>query len=375
MKRFFKLLPALAFLAMVFAVIMASIFNKDKTYSSAENRMLQQMPKLSAKRVLNGRFQKKYEKYLSDQFPARDLWVRLQTGTEIAFGKKEANGVFFGKDGYLLEKYTEPDIDNKRVDKNINALKKFVKQASKVSNVKVMMVPSKTYTLDNMCPPFAETYNEEIFYNKLEKSLPEDVIVPVYDILHKHNEEYIFYRTDHHWTVQGAWYGYSAYLDSCGISQDIAESKKNFEKISDDFLGTTHSKINIYTKKDELNIYEPQRQMKVVYNMGEKTEDTFYQKEFLKKKDKYSVFFGGNQALLEISGGAKNKRTLLVIKDSFANCMVPFLAEDYGKVIVADLRHLNVGMQTLLRSFKPADILVLYNTIQFMQDKEFAIKG
>ena len=88
--------------------------------------------------------------------------------------------------------------------------------------------------------------------------------------------------------------------------------------------------------------------MTVVYNLGEKTENTFYQMEFLKKKDKYSVFFGGNQAVLEISGGAKNKKTLLMIKDSFANCMIPFLAEDYEKIIVADMRHLNIGMSMLL---------------------------
>ena len=54
--------------------------------------------------------------------------------------------------------------------------------------------------------------------------------------------------------------------------------------------------------------------------------------------------------------------------------MIPFLAEDYGKVVVADMRHLNIGMSMLLRKFKPTKVLVLYNTIQFMQDKEFAIK-
>ena len=359
---------------MVIAGMAAGILQKDKTYSSAENRTLQLFPKFTVKRVLDGKFQKKYETYLSDQFPLRDSWVKLQTAAERVFGKTESNGVYFGKDGYLLEKYTEEDIDNKIADKNIKVLGKFVKEASKVSDVKVMMVPSKTFTLGNYLPAFAETYNENIFYNKLGKKLPENVLIDIYGILSQHADENIFYRTDHHWTTQGAWYGYSAYNAACGIDGSVAEAKKELKKVSNDFLGTTFSKINMYSQKDEISIYEPENKMEVVYNMGEKTENTFYQTKFLKKKDKYSVFFGGNQAVLEITGGVKNNKTLFVVKDSFANCIIPFLAEDYEKVFVADMRHLNVGMTMLLRNYKPTDVLVLYNTIQFMQDREFALK-
>ena len=211
MKRFFKLLPVAVFFFMIMAVMSAGILQKDKTYSSAENRTLQAFPKLNVKRVLNGKFQKKYETYLSDQFPKRDLWVKLQTITERAFGKTESNGVYFGKGGYLLEKYTDKDINGKTADKNINVLGKFVKEALKVSDVKVMMVPSKTFTLDNYLPAFAETYNENIFYNKLEKKLPDNVIIDIYSILKEHADEGIFYKTDHHWTLSGA---YAAYNES-----------------------------------------------------------------------------------------------------------------------------------------------------------------
>lgn len=374
MKRFSRLIPALTFFVMLLAGLSAGILQKDHTYSSAENRLLQKFPKFSVKRVLNGKFQKKYETYLSDQFPQRDSWVKFQTAAEKAFGKKESNNVYFGKEGYLLEKYTDKDFNKKIVNRNINALEKFVKQASKSSDVKVMMVPTKTYTLDTYLPAFAETYDENIFYSKLEKKLPDNVLVPVYDTLHQHSDEYIFYKTDHHWTTLGAWYGYSAYQTACGRDLETAEAKKKFKKVSDNFLGTTHSKVNLNSQKDEIYIYEPEKEIKVVYNLGEKTENTFYQTKFLKKKDKYSVFFGGNQALLEISCGKKSKKTLLVIKDSFANCLIPFLAEDYGTVVVADMRHLNIGMSMLLRKYQPTDVLVLYNTMQFMQDKEFAVK-
>ena len=80
------------------------------------------------------------------------------------------------------------------------------------------------------------------------------------------------------------------------------------------------------------------------------------------------------QVIIEITGGEKNGKTLLVIKDSFANCMIPFLAEDYEKVIVVDLRQLNIGCQAILDTFCPTDVLILYNTAQFAQDREFALK-
>ena len=374
MKRLSRFLPVAVFFIMLLTGMAAGILQKDKTYSSTENRTLQQFPKLNVKRVLNGKFQKKYETYLADQFPERDSWVKLQSITERVFGKTESNGVYFGKKGYLLEKYTEEDIDNKLAGKNINILGKFVKEASKTADVKVMMVPSKTFVLKDYMPAFAETYDENIFYNKLEKKLPDNVIVDVYDILREHRDEDIFYRTDHHWTTHGAWYGYGAYIKACGTGPGNAEAKKDLKTVSKSFLGTSYSKVNMYSREDEINIYEPVNEMTVVYNLGEKTENTFYQTGFLKKKDKYSVFFGGNQALLEISGGTKNKKTLFIVKDSFANCIIPFLAEDYEKVVVADMRHLNAGMTMLLRKYNPTDVLVLYNTIQFMQDKDFALK-
>ena len=379
MKRLFKkmpkLLPACALFVMIFAITFMGISTEDKTYSQMENRTLQQFPKLTKQRLLKGKFQKKYETYLSDQFPKRDTWVQLISVSDRVLGRTEANGVYFGKKDYLLEHHTEKDFDEKTVNKNIKALQKFVKSTKKTANVKVMMVPSKTQILQDYLPAFAESYDETIFYKKLKQALSEDVLIPISDDLQKHKKEAIFYKTDHHWTTLGAWYGYKSYLEACGKNTKTADKKQKWKKVSQDFLGTTHSKVNMYSKADTIFIYEPSAKMKVVYNLGEKTEKSFYQKKFLKEKDKYSVFFGGNQALLEISGGKKNGKTLLMIKDSFANCMIPFLAEDYEKVVVADMRQLNVDISMLIRSYHPTDVLVLYNDIQFMQDTEFAMKA
>lgn len=132
--------------------------------------------------------------------------------------------------------------------------------------------------------------------------------------------------------------------------------------------------INYARQADKIEIYEPADKLRVVYNMGEKKTKTLYDFSFLKTADQYSVFTGGNQAVLEITGGIKNGKTLLLIKDSFANSILPFLAEDYEKLVVVDLRQLNVSGDRLLEMFSPTDILILYNSAQFAQDKEFEIK-
>lgn len=346
-----------------------------RTYSPVEKRELQTRPEISITKVLDGRFQKKYESYLRDQFPGRDHWVSFQTDMELFMGKNEIHNVYIGKNHYLLEHYTEKEFDPQQISKNLQALEKFVGKAKQNADVHVMMVPTKSWVLREKLPAFAPHYKEQKFYDALQQKLEkEDVLISVEPVLDAHKEEEIYYRTDHHWTTLGAWYAYEQYTKAVGGDLQRAQGKKKFRCISKDFYGTTYAKINYARQADKIKIYEPADKLQVVYNMGEKKTKTLYDVSFLKTADQYSVFTGGNQAVLEITGGIKNGKTLLLIKDSFANSILPFLAEDYEKLVVVDLRQLNVSGDRLLEMFSPTDILILYNSAQFAQDKEFEIK-
>lgn len=346
-----------------------------RTYSPVEKRELQTRPEISITKVLDGRFQKKYESYLRDQFPGRDHWVSFQTDMELFMGKNEIHNVYIGKNYYLLEHYTEKEFDPQQISKNLQALEKFVGKAKQNADVHVMMVPTKSWVLREKLPAFAPHYKEQKFYDALQQKLEkEDVLISVEPVLDAHKEEEIYYRTDHHWTTLGAWYAYEQYTKAVGGDLQRAQGKKKFRCISKDFYGTTYAKINYARQADKIEIYEPADKLRVVYNMGEKKTKTLYDFSFLKTADQYSVFTGGNQAVLEITGGIKNGKTLLLIKDSFANSILPFLAEDYEKLVVVDLRQLNVSGDRLLEMFSPTDILILYNSAQFAQDKEFEIK-
>lgn len=375
MIRIFKRLPGVIFMVLLLGLAGKEALSHQRTYSPVEKRELQTRPEISMTKVLDGRFQKKYESYLRDQFPGRDHWVSFQTDMELFMGKNEIHNVYIGKNHYLLEHYTEKEFDPQQISKNLQALEKFVGKAKQNADVHVVMVPTKSWILREKLPAFAPHYKEQKFYDALQQKLEkEDVLISVEPVLDAHKEEEIYYRTDHHWTTLGAWYAYEQYTKAVGGDLQRAQGKKKFRCISKDFYGTTYAKINYARQADKIEIYEPEDKLRVVYNMGEKKTKTLYDVSFLKTADQYSVFTGGNQAVLEITGGIKNGKTLLLIKDSFANSILPFLAEDYEKLVVVDLRQLNVSGDRLLEMFSPTDILILYNSAQFAQDKEFEIK-
>lgn len=375
MIRIFKRLPGVIFMVLLLGLAGKEALSHQRTYSPVEKRELQTRPEISITKVLDGRFQKKYESYLRDQFPGRDHWVSFQTDMELFMGKNEIHNVYIGKNHYLLEHYTEKEFDPQQISKNLQALEKFVGKAKQNADVHVMMVPTKSWILREKLPAFAPHYKEQKFYDALQQKLEkEDVLISVEPVLVAHKEEEIYYRTDHHWTTLGAWYAYEQYTKAVGGDLQRAQGKKKFRCISKDFYGTTYAKINYARQADKIEIYEPADKLRVVYNMGEKKTKTLYDVSFLKTADQYSVFTGGNQAVLQITGGIKNGKTLLLIKDSFANSILPFLAEDYEKLVVVDLRQLNVSGDRLLEMFSPTDILILYNSAQFAQDKEFEIK-
>jgi len=375
MIRIFKRLPGVIFMVLLLGLAGKEALSHQRTYSPVEKRELQTRPEISITKVLDGRFQKKYESYLRDQFPGRDHWVSFQTDMELFMGKNEIHNVYIGKNHYLLEHYTEKEFNPQQISKNLQALEKFVGKTKQNADVHVMMVPTKSWVLREKLPAFAPHYKEQKFYDALQQKLEkEDVLISVEPVLDAHKEEEIYYRTDHHWTTLGAWYAYEQYTKAVSGDLQRAQRKKKFRCISKDFYGTTYAKINYARQADKIEIYEPEDKLRVVYNMGEKKTKTLYDVSFLKTADQYSVFTGGNQAVLEITGGIKNGKTLLLIKDSFANSILPFLAEDYEKLVVVDLRQLNVSGDRLLEMFSPTDILILYNSAQFAQDKEFEIK-
>ncbi len=375
----------LLFLALVMLMLGgSSVYMRlmpDETYSSSERRMLRKRPKLSRKTVMRGRFQRKYEVYLSEQFPGREHWVALQTKLSRLIGNKDANGVYFGKDHYLLEQYKEQDFDWKKAEENIKYTAEFLQE---YPNANVMFVPVKSSVMADKLPMFAEITGEQRFFDLVSQQIPAEQQIEVESVLKEHDAEYIYYRTDHHWTTLGAYYAYEQWAEKMGLSA-ISRSDYTITDVTDTFLGTTYAKVRTGGLADTISLYERKdgADFQLDYNMGEFESDSFYDLTKLEGDDPYSVFFGGNQAFIDIRAdlaGKKEKakdkkkekkqseKTLMIIKDSFGNCFAPLAASHYARTIVVDLRSVNIPVGKLLRVYPADDILILYNSVQFMED-------
>ena len=196
----------------------------------------------------------------------------------------------------------------------------------------------------------------------------------VYAALKEHADEEIYYRTDHHWTSLGTYYGFLAWADAVDrFPYPYAVDK--METVSEDFKGTLHSKINLDMTEDSIQIFPETklRPIKVSYDYVKET-DTLYESKYLTTKNQYGYFLDDNHGFVEIDTDYKNGRTLFVIKDSYANSMIPLLTTHYEKIYVIDLRYFNGKLFDFMKICEPEegmDVLLLYNCIHFLEDFKY----
>ena len=232
-------LPIGVFLCLIALLSAWNLLRPTRTFSENENRVLTQFPELSVESVLEGTFSEKYEEYLADQFPMRDSWISLKTRTELLLGKKDINNVFFGKNGWLIDKY-KGTLSEERTQANLERLGSFMQFAAEKlgsDHVRAMLVPTASGVLDNRMPAFASDFDQAALLEKAAALCPDDTFLNLLPLLQEHKEEPIYYRTDHHWTTLGAFYGYAAWAESIGLTpygrEDFSE-----ETVADDFYGT-----------------------------------------------------------------------------------------------------------------------------------------
>ena len=359
------------------ALFLGAVLHKPTEFSETENRYLGQMPKLTTAKLLDGSFMKDYETFITDQFPNRSFFMGVKTAAERLRGRMDDNGVYFGKEGYLFGKYDGALFESETAENNISAVAEFVKlYADKFGkgHFKIAMAPSSSEILKDKLPAYAPVYNQTGFIDKIKKEAGEDYVIDLGENLKKHADEYIYFRTDHHWTTLGAYYGYEAIAAGLGLEVQPLEELKA-ETVSDDFLGTYDSKVNTGitggVEADSITIYssaEIDKAGMMWDNDEDKTFDSIYKMDALKGKDKYTVFFGGNHSVTDIKTKNKTGKTLLVIKDSFAHNLAPFLIKDYDRIIMLDLRYFNKSLKKYLSENKITDLLVLYSTPDFAED-------
>jgi hypothetical protein len=377
--RQYHKIVSLTFLLFIGAVALAGFIAKDRDFSPNENRYLADAPVFRISDVMSGEFQDDLEDYLNDQIWGRDWWITVKTAVQKLCGDTDIGGAYLGKDGYDFEKILPEDVDDTLVERNIAQVSTyfdFCAQTIEPSRISFLLVPTSGLVLKDKLPDNAILFDQQQYLDRIMDSFSDYNVVDVTETLATHASEGVYYHTDHHWTTLGALYAYEAW---CGATGETFGGVEDYTQtqVTDKFRGSLYSKVldadSVYDKvyRMDKKTGQDSGQTSVTVTADGEQLDGFYDADKLLEKDKYAYFFGGNYGEVVIDTGKNTSRRLLVIKDSFANCFVPFLAEDYDAIYMIDLRYYNQNMQEYITANGITDVLVLYNVSNFITDKNF----
>ncbi len=361
---------ALLLTVLLFTVSILSVTAKDREYSENENRYLAAAPVFSADSVMDGKFMKDTEAYLSDQFFARDLLVKARTDTDIFFGKKEVNDVYIGKQHFLFEKPAA--YDEERVDKTVKAIKTLRKKNPKIRTY-FALAPSASEILTDFMPANAPTQNQteqiQSVYDRMKKIRCIDLCTPLKEAKEPTK---LYYKTDHHWTANAAEIAFT----QLKARMKIKSTKYTMQTypVTNTFQGTLASSSGLFRAQDTISITVPEPEVKytVTYVSENEKRPSVFDSSKLQQKSQYDVFFGGNFAQIRIDTSSSSKRVLLVIKDSYANCVVPMLIPYFKSIVMVDPRYYRDDIEATIEKEGVTDILWLYNINTFLNDTSIA---
>ncbi|MCI9216900.1 MAG: hypothetical protein HFG95_07415 [Dorea sp.] len=308
-------------------------------------------------------------------FLGKDFFMSVRASAGRLMGKQESNGVFKGKDNYLLADIAVPE--DKQLEENLEAMKVYREAYPKVTFY-MMLVPDTANLLSEKLPSLAVTANQKEQFKRVQKGLGDGFVwVDVQKALEKHKDEAIYYHTDSRWTTLGALYGYQELLKHMGIDASGQPELKRYA-VAGDFSGGL-SQISGYEPgyREPVYIYSaknPAEDTDIVVNYVEEQKKTaaLYDSGKLEEKDKYKVFLGGDFPVVDIRTTADSTERLLIVKDSFANCLVPFLAPYYREIVLVDPSIYKGTVAQVMEEYRITSVLFLYGGNTFMEDSSIS---
>ena len=356
MKKPYDFLVTAVFVLFLAGMGAVSLFSPDRSFSELENRNLRPVPELTAGRFTSGRYMLEAEEYVSDQIVLRDGWVALKALGEKITGKQENNGIYFAAGDTLIRRIDEPDPEI--LTKNIETMNAFLAE----TDVPVFfgLIPSAADIWRDRLPAGAPTADEKRWIEQICGRV-EAPAVDLTAALQSHSAEEIYYRTDHHWTSLGAFYGANAIFEAADLPILRLDDYER-QTVSGDFLGTNYSSACAWwTEPDTMEAYVKEDGKTVTWNFtGREEPGSLYAPERLGTKNQYAYFLGGNQPLCVIRSQAKGGK-LLVLRDSYADCLAPFLSERFGEVHLFDLRYNRLSPADYIREQGIDTVLILYS--------------
>ena len=362
-KNFLKKYPTFfvfSILVILFTVI--DIINSPNEFSELENRKLSQMPILSLKSYIDTSFSSDYEKYINDQFFLRDNWIDLKSRIEYLLGKRENNDIIFGKENYLFKKFTT--FNDEMLKNNLNSIITFTNNYNK--EVDFFIIPNSYAIYDELTPRYLPLVDQLSLINSINsylslKSNDHISTINVAEELLKNKDDYIYYKTDHHWTSYGAYLAYLTYMDYLGL--EIVDIN-NLEKITiNNFLGTYYNRSKYFKADSDFITYYNILGLHI--EIDGKEQLSLMDLDKFKGSDKYSAFLWGNNGLTKvINENISEERkgsSILIFKDSYANSFIQFLSYNYEIIDIIDLRYFKESIRNFMKDKDYNEILIMYS--------------
>lgn len=333
-----------------------------------EKRALAKFPQFTLQKLFSGKWERDFEGYISDHFPARDFFAGTDAYFMLYTGRNGSNGIYKGKDGYLFQ--TPVKFNEKKLNDNINAVNAF---ASKTGiETKMMVVPSTGFIMSDKLPQNHRTYQDgEIISDIKEKLQGIEFINLIKEFQQEKDRTQLYYKTDHHWKPDGALIAYNLWRKS----EKMGRKTTQYSAVqTDGFYGTSYSKSALWlTKPDTIEPWEYPINVTVTIDNRDEYNTMFF-KEHLTENDKYPVFLDGNHAFVRIvNHDNPNGKKVLLIKDSYAHSFAPFMAESCSQIDMVDLRYYTDSVSNLTAQNNYDEILVLYGISNLCETNDLAI--
>lgn len=355
-------ISVIIFLCMVIFVILPK-----KDFSEKEKRPLKPIPPLTVSALSEGSFLSDMDSYLVDHFPGRDFFISLHAGINFVMCQNEKSGIYLGKDGYLFP----IPADKMQMDysqSNLSILKKFIGDNKLYTDI--IIVPYAGYVLQSKLPLNHQRYFDEELLSMVKDANIGNLI----NLTQRFREEnrQVYYKTDHHWTTYGAYIAYCEYAKAQGFSP-LPQDSFNIETILG-FYGTSYAKNMLWgISPDTIELWHNMStKLKVtIYDYdSEQIYDSLYFYDKLDTYDKYAVFLNENHGRVMIENEDADGGTLLLLKDSFANALVPFLSNHFSRIIMIDMRYFGFqSVSEVVKEYRIDKLLLVYGADTFVTDK------
>ena len=364
-KSLINLLNIAIFIVFIFALSIFNMFSEKRDFSENENRPLSSKPDGSLKNIFFGDYDTEFENYFSDQFIARDTWIGIKSNFIRDTGAISNNEVYFAKDNRLIQQFI--DYDEKTVDNNIEFINNFALDNEITMNV--LLIPGASYGERDALPFGASALDAKEIIHGIGEKCENVNFLEIADDLNT-NKDYYF-KTDHHWNQDGAFVGYEAI---CRKVLDKDPEEFTTTLVSDSFCGTMYSRSGAFDTPPD-SIYKIEAvdpvEATVTYEDGT-VMDSVYNDARLNEKDKYTYYLDGNHPIVHIETTAKTKKKAIIVKDSYAHILMPYLQEEYSEIDVLDLRYYRDGVSTLLEDKENTDVILIYGLETFVSDTNLA---